>query len=192
MPSFSYQHWSTIRVASLNEIESAHRSVGGSGPGRRYATQQINHAYAVLLASHFQGFCRDLHAECVDYLVRIVAPANLHPVLQLEFAWNRQLDRGNPNPGNIGSDFGRLGIEFWNQVYNQDSRNNERRRLLEELNDWRNAIAHQDFDPVRLRGEATLQLRRVKTWRNSCDGLASSFDEVMRAYLQQLTSASPW
>jgi hypothetical protein len=56
MPSLSYQYWSTARAASLDEIESAHRSVGGSGPGRRYATQQINQAYALLLASQFQGF----------------------------------------------------------------------------------------------------------------------------------------
>ena len=35
-------------------------------------TQQINRAYAVLGASHFQGFVRDLHTESVDYLVAII------------------------------------------------------------------------------------------------------------------------
>jgi len=48
---------------ALDEIEAAHASVGGTGPGRRYATQQINQAYALLIASQFQGFCHDLHTE---------------------------------------------------------------------------------------------------------------------------------
>ena len=67
MPSLSLQHWNAVRLPRLDEIERAHSSVGGTGPGRRYATQQINHAYAVLLSSQFQGFCRDLHTESVDF-----------------------------------------------------------------------------------------------------------------------------
>ena len=51
MPSRSWLTWSTVRAAALDEIEAAHHSVGGSGPGRHYATQQLNRAYAVLLAS---------------------------------------------------------------------------------------------------------------------------------------------
>src|SRR5437870_3298320 len=69
MASLSLQHWLAARGTALDEIEDAHRHVGGSGPGRRYATQQINQAYAVLLASQFQGFCRDLHTECVEHVV---------------------------------------------------------------------------------------------------------------------------
>ena len=59
----------TSRRRALDEIEAAHASVGGTGPGRRYATQQINQAYAVLLASQFQGYCRDLHTESVAHLM---------------------------------------------------------------------------------------------------------------------------
>ncbi|HEY1862014.1 MAG TPA: HEPN domain-containing protein, partial [Gemmataceae bacterium] len=158
----------------------------------RYATQQINQAYAVLLSSHFQGFCRDLHTECVGFLTRVVRPASLPTILHVEFTWNRQLDRGNPNPGNIGSDFGRFGIEFWGEVNGHHARNPQRKRLLEELNEWRNAIAHQDFDPARLGGAITLGLRQVIDWRSACAGLASSFDEVMRAYLLAVTGLSPW
>ena len=28
-----------------------------------------HHAYAMLISSQFQGFCRDFHSECVDYAV---------------------------------------------------------------------------------------------------------------------------
>jgi hypothetical protein len=47
MPSVAWQNWTVERVAALDEIEHAHRSVGGTGPGRRYLTQHINQAYAV-------------------------------------------------------------------------------------------------------------------------------------------------
>lgn len=66
MPSQSLVHWSSKRSVGLEEIESAHRSVGGTGRGRRYATSQINQAYVVILSSQFQGFCRDLHSESTD------------------------------------------------------------------------------------------------------------------------------
>jgi hypothetical protein len=102
MPSVSWREWSTTRTQQLNDIEAAHRSVGGTGRGRRYATEQINHGYAVLLASQFQGFCRDLHSECVRELVRAVSPTIFQSNLHSEFLFNRGLDRGNANPSTIG------------------------------------------------------------------------------------------
>jgi hypothetical protein len=192
MPSLSLQHWLTARAAALDEIESAHQLIGGTGPGRRYATQQINQAYAVLLASQFQGFCRDLHTECTDHLVRAVAPASLQPILRLEFELHRRLDVGNPNPGNIGADYNRLGLNFWGRVEAEHARNPSRKAALEALNAWRNAIAHQDFDPARLGGRTTLHLHEVRAWRSACDGLARSFDTVMGAHLRTATGAAPW
>ncbi len=62
-----------------------------------------------------------------------------------------------------------------------------------ELNDWRNAIAHDDFDdPARLGGSTVLHLARVKKWRAACNALARSFDEVMRQYLAKLNGSPPW
>ena len=69
MPSYSLNRWSSERSEALDEIENAHLSVGGTARGRRYATQQINHAYATLLSAQFQGFCRDLHSECVEHII---------------------------------------------------------------------------------------------------------------------------
>ena len=192
MPSRSLQAWRTTRAAALEEVENAHRMVGGSGPGRRYATQQINHAYAMLLSSQFQGFCRDLHSECVDLLVRAITPAIVQASLSIEFMLGRKLDKGNPNPGNIGADFERLGVRFWPDVDADDFRNPNRKRALEELNKWRNAIAHQDFDPSVLGGRTALQLHEVKAWRRACDGLGQSFDNILHAHLQLMTGVPPW
>jgi len=192
MPSVSWQEWDGTRARELDDIEAAHRSVGGTARGRRYATEQINHAYAVLLSSQFQGFCRDLHSECVDFLVQAVAPAVFQWVLRAEFLFNRSLDRGNAHPGAIGSDFNRLGVEFWPLVYAHYPRNDRRKEQLVQLNEWRNAIAHQDFDPVVLGGTTVLHLPQVRRWRRTCNRLALSFDNVMQGHLTAITGVSPW
>lgn len=189
MPSESLRRWNEERILALDEIEDAHAAVGGTERGRRYATQQINYAYAAILSSQFQAFCRDLHSESIDYLVTVV-PAGLQDALHVEFLLNRTLDRGNPHPGGIGSDFNRLGVAFWPEVYALHAANNRRRELLQELIDWRNAIAHQDFIPVG--GDPTLHLGRVRSWRSALNALTGSFDRVLRSYLSGLMGVPPW
>jgi hypothetical protein len=193
MPSVSYRDWVSVRAAALDEIENAHRAVGGTGPGRRYATQQLNYAYAMLLSSQFQGFCRDLHSECIAHVVGSVTPAALRTTLADEFRVHRRLDRGNPNPSNLGADFNRLGIDFWVAVLATDARNRQRRQALDDMNEWRNAIAHQDFPATMIRtGRPVLHLSQAQLWRRACDGLARSFDGVMRGYIHNLTGTAPW
>jgi len=189
MPSNSLLRWRNERADALDEIEHAHLRVGGSERGRRYATQQINHSYAVILSSQFQGFCRDLHSEAIDHIV-LSLPANLRGFVRAELFWSRSLDRGNPHPAALGTDFNRLGVNFWGEVYALDSRNERRRELLEELNAWRNAIAHQDFDLVR--GDSTLHLARVRAWRRTIGALGEMFDRVMYNHLSTLVGSEPW
>jgi hypothetical protein len=193
MPSRSLQQWEGQRAADLDEIQDAHAAVGGTGRGRRYATQQINHAYVMLLSSQFQAFCRDLHSEAVDHLVNAVQPASLRIILRARLTEGRQLDKGNPNPGNIGSDYGRFGLDLWPEVRHRDARSAQRKTNLEALNAWRNAIAHQDFDPAKLGGATTIGLADVRRCRSSCTGLARSFDRVLAAHLATLVGgAPPW
>ncbi len=193
MPSIAYENWLGERSAGLDEIEGAHRVIRGSGSGRRAATQQLNQAYAVLLSSQFQGFCRDLHAECAD-LLGLTAGASMSQAIyvrNLRFA--RKLDAGNPNPGNIGADYNRLGLAFWSAVDGDHARNPRRKALLERMNRWRNAIAHNSFDADMCRAtRPTLSLAEVQDWRKACDGLARSFDNVLRAHLLSVTAAAPW
>jgi hypothetical protein len=193
MPSNALQKWLGLRSASLDEIEDAHRAVGGAGPGRRTATMQINCAYAVLLSSQFQGFCRDLHEEAMDHLLATSVLPPLQILVRMNIQFGRKMDRGNPNSGNLGSDFGRLGLNFWPQLDAHRVQNRHRRILLEELNEWRNAIAHQDFAGAMLKsGRVTLHLAQVQSWRKACDGLARSFDEVLRIHLHSLIGTYPW
>src|SRR3954469_9077634 len=105
MPSNALLRWRDTRASALDEIQAAHTRVGGTERGRRYATQQINRAYAVLLSSEFQGFGRDLYSECVDHVVA-AGPAHLQPVVRAQFYWGQPFGRGNPQASAIGSDFG--------------------------------------------------------------------------------------
>lgn len=191
MPSRSLVIWRTTRSMALAEIRRAHQSVGGTGPGRRFATQQINQAYAVLLCGQFQGFCRDLHSECAGYFVQRVPAGLLRTAIQGVIAASRSLDRGNPSPDNIVQDFSRFGLAFRDELRNIDPRNERRLDRLRELLQWRNAIAHQDFDPTKL-GSTTLRLQRVIEWQQSCNQLAASFDEVMKSHLYAANDAAPW
>lgn len=192
MPSRSRQRWITDRLAALDELESAHKAVGGPGRGRRYATQQINQAYTVLLSSQFQGFCRELYAEAADHLVgHLAPPLPLMAVVREQFTVGLKLNHGNPSPGNLGADFGRLGFKLWNQLETHYPGTAARRHALVELNEWRNAIAHHDFDPTKL-GGTTVALATVRRWRAACNGLSTTLDAVVGAQIQSLVGAAPW
>ncbi len=182
--SASLLKWEHERSAQLDRIEAAHAAVADAAKGQRWATNQIDQAYAMLLSSQFQGFCRDLHSEAADALLRPVTAVRLRLTLAREFSFSRKLDRGNPNPGNIGSDFARLGIPLWAAVHAHDARNSTRLKRLETLCAWRNAIAHQDFSEE-CDAEA-LMLSLVRSWRGACNGLARSFDCVVGRYLADL------
>lgn len=190
MPSVSLRTWNAKRGAALDELEAAHRSLGGAKRGRRYTTQQINQAYAMLLSAQFQGFCRDLHSESADHFVQSV-PAGLQTVLRAVLVQSRKIDQGNQNPGNLGNDYNRFGILFWDEVKARDSRNQARLNQLDDLNKWRNAIAHQDFRAI-MPAPVVLPLKRVRSWRKACNEIAISFDEVMCSHLQAVNGTAPW
>ena len=123
MPSHSLHRWKTTHADALDEIEAAHRSIGGTGPGRRRATLQINYAHTVLLSSYFQRYCRDLHSECADWFVDGITSSALRTSCRNAIVLDRKLDRGIPNPGHLGEDFKRFGLAFWDEVRTLDVRN---------------------------------------------------------------------
>ncbi|HLM68392.1 MAG TPA: hypothetical protein VK358_12725 [Longimicrobium sp.] len=191
MPSRSLTTWHADARRALDEIEAAHRAVGRTGRGSRYAAQQINQAYVLLLSSWFQRFCRDLHTQCVDHLVG-GTPVAIQMIVRSQFITGRKLDSGNPNPGNIGSDFDRLGIPFWPTVRSLRGNVGGHQQALISMNRWRNAVAHQDFSHPDLKGAHRLRLADVRGWRSACDRLAMDFEAVMYDYLSYITGSVPW
>jgi hypothetical protein len=148
-----------------------------------------------LLAAQFQGYCASLYSECASAILTAIPDHAIRSIAQTNLLFGRQLDRGNAGPGNIGSDFARLGVSLWRELYALDARNRIRNRKMEALNSWRNAIAHDDFnDTTRFpRGHDTmLRLSQVRDWRRTCGGLAIDMDKTMRNCLGQLLGQAPW
>lgn len=191
MPSRSFQFWQLDRLSALDQIAAAHVAIGGNAPGRRYATQQINFAYATLLSSHFQGFCRDLHSEAGDSVCAPSTDRRLQ-LLRKRLMSGRKLDFGNPNSANLAIDFKYFDFVLWDAMQLLDAKNAVRRTQLDELMAWRNAIAHQDFDPGKLKGRTTLQLATVRRWRGACEQLATDLDMVVRNQVATITGQLPW
>jgi hypothetical protein len=160
------------------------------------AALQISYAYTMLLTSNFQGYCRDLHTEAIDYVCKSVSEPWATTLLRDCLGENRQLDRGNPTPGNLGSDFGRIGLDLWDEMGRCDSRSHSRRVKLDELCRWRNAISHQDFSHSSLLdlggGRLRLRFDDVQAWRATCDALAATLDRVSHAQVVHLVGSSPW
>jgi hypothetical protein len=119
-------------------------------------------------------------------------PALVRHLVQVRFTKGRQLDSKNAQPSSLGSDFGILGIKFWDEVEKHHLKSKDRKRELEALNNWRNAIAHQSFDEVSPGLSPNLTLKHVRRWRSACGRLARSFDEVMRGHLQAMIGETPW
>jgi hypothetical protein len=88
----------------------------------------------------------------------------------LWFSEARKLDSGNPNPGNLGSDFARFGLQLWPVLRALSRHTAARQRALDELNLWRNAIAHNDFTCILIPPRLTLD--QVQRWRRACAHLA--------------------
>lgn len=192
--SLSLDIWRGSRARRLDELEAAHQSIGGLGRGRRFATQQLNRVYAVLVAAQFQGFCTDLHVERVAAIVRGIPPS-ISGLATVNFRSGLAMRRGNAGPGNMGNDFERLGVSLWPELYRMDARNRNRNAMLETLNKWRNAIAHDDFEDVRAfpqRRQTVLRLSAVRAWRSARNQIASDMDTSMRNYLTNLLGVTPW
>lgn len=195
VPSRALQTWRGPSAARLDELLAAHAAVGGKGRGRRWATEQLNMALVLQVAALFQLFCRDLYSEAVEALTDDL-PEDHRPSFRAAATADRPLGRGNATASAIGAAFGRLAIQIWPLADAQTPRTATRRERLEQLNTWRNAIAHQDFqlsDELRRRiTGTTCTLVWVRRWRTACDGLVATFDEVVGARIAQITGAPPW
>lgn len=185
MPSPALIAWSTDSAAALAQL-----AADDSSPSER--PRQFDYAYVLLLCAHFQAYCRSLHSDATQALAESIDP-EIGAVLDDNLSFARQLDHRNAQPGTLAADFKRFGIAFWTVVEEADVRNAKRRRQLEALNAWRNAIAHHDVESRRnelIPREATAGACR--TWHGALDGLAQTFDRVLAERLQALIGFDPW
>lgn len=175
MVSASLQTWHAHRMPRVDRLRTAHK-VFGSGPGRRWETEELNHALILRLASEFQGFARDLHDEAINAVVVAVAPGapEMQAVLRIPYA----ADRGNADPGALGKDFGLFGMQLWADLESRyPARCATWNRTLEILNTARNGIAHDDRSKL-ARARASgwpMTLQSVSRWRSALNGLPKAW-----------------
>ncbi|MBL8941085.1 MAG: hypothetical protein JNM69_41460 [Archangium sp.] len=121
-------------------------------------------------------------------------------VLMATLTKNRKLDQGNANKATIAEDFGRIGMsDFWDRVAATGGPKRTKTRLvrLDQLNLWRNAIAHNNFEQYRSRineldGRLRPRLAEAQKCRAAVDQLATQLSESVAAYLGQLVGTAPW
>lgn len=190
MPSPALRTWRSDAARSLDEFQAACSEIGAKR--RRTATQGINHAFVLALCSQFQRYCRDLHWQAASHLARHTCTDAIRATLLAAFTRGRQLDRGNATPGNLAGDFSILDRDLWARLFEASRQNVHRRRQLELLNRWRNAIAHHDFRSVEHRGRNILPLRQVRAWRVMCNALATDMDRVVTNHVATISSVIPW
>ncbi len=195
MASESLRVWRNDASAAFDEIVNAHQAVGGTRPGRRFLTQQLNYAYTMLLAARFQGFVRALQVQTAEAIALGAHNATYGELLRENLTSNRALERHNAQPNSIAEDFGRFGLDVWTEVDRERMGNDERRKKLSALITWRNAIAHDDIDAKRAKGALepmTISLGTCRSWRSSLNVLAGSLDKVAADHCKTLELPRPW
>jgi hypothetical protein len=197
MSSLAYARWTGYRAEMLDQLMSAHAAVEGSGRGRRWRTEQLNWALTMRLAGEFQGFCRDLHDDAVDFFEVTVSPSpTVASVIHALLTANRKLDKGNAHPGALQQDFELLGLDLKSGIFAASpARGLTRWVALGKLNEARNAIAHANHAKlITLRQEGyPIVKRTILTWRSQLDALAETMDDVVARSLGTLLGVGrPW
>jgi hypothetical protein len=188
VPSNALLLWRNDRVIRLNDVDAqCAASLALVPPNANLADENLR-GYVMLLSAHFQGFCRDLHTECVQATMAAVVPA-IRPLIQAQSLAGRNLDGANPRYATIRNDFERFGLDLQAALAG-DPANLPRITHLDHLNSWRNYAAHHKTLAPPVGGPFVLAT--VRTWKGSCDGLAAELDRVMYNHLQAVTGTPPW
>ncbi len=181
MPAHALERWQSLTAHRLAVL---HRALDHAAPEQLAdadARDQAAQAFVIMLAAHFQGFCRDLHNECAAEISRYAQSHLPHvaPFVQSRFSEGRKLNQGAANSSTIGSDFGRFTVSFWTLSAVQDPAAAEARRDLDELAELRNALAHQDFGRTPDKQPPRFGAEDIRRWWLACDVLASAMDAAM-------------
>ena len=186
MPSASLLVWRNDRMPRLGGVEAQCAASLALAPPQPNLIEENLRGYVLLLSAHFQGFCRNLYTECAQIVVTRVR-ARLQLLIQAQFTAHRRLDHGNPTLQNLKAGFERF--DFTLDLVAADPANAARLQDLALLNRWRNVAAHHGTVPI---GMPSLDLPSLQAWRHSCDGLATSLDQIMYNELRRILRRTPW
>src|SRR5262245_61518110 len=103
MPSIALLNWQNDRLPRLGELENQCSATLALVPPNPRLVEENLRGVVVALSAHFQGFCRDLHAEAAQVIVLKLRPS-LQAVIQNQFKANLALKHGNPTIDNSAKD----------------------------------------------------------------------------------------
>jgi hypothetical protein len=187
MPSAALLKWQNERLPSLAHVDTQCAASVAAVPANPALIDENHRGYVLLLAAHFQGFCRDLHTECAQIIASKVRPS-LEILFQSQFSARRELDRGNANAKSIIEDFSRFGFNMKTQL-NGIAGAVAPKANLHTLDEWRNAAAHHNTS---LPPGGPLTVLLIRGWRNSCNLLATAFDNILYTQLRARLRRQPW
>lgn len=197
MTSQALVDWHGRRARAIDDLLTAHDRLRTGLPGRQTLTVQINFALITGLSSEFQGFARQLHDESIYAFVNAttVPDPTIRQVVRSQFASGRSLDRQNPTPGALGSDYKAFGLILWDSLeamYGKAKREHWNTQLT-RLNDARNAIAHNDEKKLaEVRAVQPLDLVHARKWRTMLNAITIGIDSVVTVHLSKLMGHAPW
>jgi hypothetical protein len=148
----------------------------------------------LVLASEFQGFARELHYECAEWLASSMAQGdqNYFEIIRNNLTAKRELDSANAKPSSLTADFSRLGVsDLWGEIESADPSGVHWHNQLGILNTARNAIAHNN--PIMLQGlNIVINVPTIRSWRAACNGVSKHMDATMKRFLTSTTGRRPW
>jgi hypothetical protein len=196
MPSRALIEWQNCRLPRLNQVDAQNATITALVPPNADLADENLRGYVMLLAAHFQGFCRDLHSECILAVANAV-PVPMTYMFQKLCQQSRELDRANAKYSAIKADFARFDFDLTVALTTDpavapaiQAANAGHITRINHLNAWRNYAAHHNALPPPHGGPFILPT--VQFWKNSCIALATELDRIMYNQLQVLTSVAPW
>jgi hypothetical protein len=187
MPSAALLKWQTDRLPNLIHVDTQCAASVAAIPANAALVEENYRGYVLLLAAHFQGFCRDLHTECAQIIASKVR-ASLEILFQSQFSARRELDRANASAKSIIEDFSRFGFAMKAQLDGMAGAA-VLKKDLHDLNEWRNAAAHHN---TTLPAGRPLSVPLIQGWRNSCNSLATALDSILYTQLKARLRREPW
>lgn len=189
MPSVALTEWMNDRMSRLAQVDAQCAAILALAPPNPILLDESLRGYAMLLSAHFQGFCRALYTECAQVFGATLA-IDLQATIQIQFSAKLGLNRNNPTIQVIRDDFERFGFTL--DLAGANPSNPFRITHLGHLNYWRNTAAHHRTSPPPPGMPAVLTYADLQNWRMSCDGLATSLDDIMYNQLQGILGVGPW
>lgn len=175
--------WRSARLGRIDRLLAAHPHSIGSTTDPALA-EQLTHALVLLLASEFQGFCRDLYDNGVRVLVGAAETRNSELRLTLAdgLALGRGLNRRSADAKTLGDDFLRLGLNLWPDLAASHPGSAPAwREGLAQLHRARNGVAHHDLgriEAVHAAGWA-MQIGTIRSWRKVVDEITAAMDTIL-------------